>query len=58
MSSWYYFKQNAANITEYAPIISGWVEITKNDDETITVEFDVYDDLNNNITGSYTSGIL
>ena len=55
MSSWYYYKQNTANITEYAPIVSGWVEIAKNDDGTITLTFDVYDDLNNNITGSWTS---
>ena len=55
MSSWYYYKQNAANVTEYAPIVLGWVEVTKNSDETITVTFDVYDDLNNKITGSWTS---
>ena len=57
MSSWYYYKQNAANVTEYAPVVSGWVEIIKNDDDTVTVEFDVYDDLNNNITGSWTSSL-
>ena len=55
MSSWYYYKQNAANVTEYAPVVSGWVEITQSADQTITVTFDVYDDLNNNIKGSWTS---
>ena len=54
MSSWYYFKQNSENVTEYAPVVSGWVEISKQDGGAITVEFDVYDDQNNNITGKYT----
>ena len=55
MSSWYYYKQNAANVTEYAPVVSGWVEITQSADETITVTFDVYDDRNNHITGTWRS---
>ena len=52
MSSWYYYRENALNISEYAPIVDGWVEIQKNDEGTYTITFDVYDDLNNNITGS------
>ena len=55
MSSWYYYKKNTANVTEYAPIVSGWVEISKGEDGKITVAFDVYDDLKNHITGSWTS---
>ncbi len=54
MSSWYYYRENALNISEYAPIVDGWVEIQKNDEGTYTITFDVYDDLNNNITGTYT----
>ena len=54
MSSWYYYRENALNISEYAPIIDGWVEIQKNDKGTYTITFNVYDDLNNNITGTYT----
>ena len=55
MNSWYYYKQNTANVTEYAPIVSGWVEISKNDDNTITVTFDIFDDKNNHVTGAWTS---
>ena len=52
MSSWYYYRENALNISEYAPIVDGWVEIQKNDEGTYTITFDFYDDLNRNITGS------
>ena len=52
MSSWYYYRENALNISEYAPIVDGWVEIQENEEGTYTITFDVYDDLNNNITGS------
>lgn len=54
MSSWYYYKDNALYISEFAPIVDGWVDIQKNDEGTYTITFDVYDDLNNNITGTYT----
>lgn len=43
------------SIIEYAPVVDGWVEIKENSDKTVTITFDVYDDLNNNITGSWTS---
>ena len=52
MSSWYYYKDNALHISEYAPIVDGWVEIQKTGKGTYTITFDVYDDLNNNITGT------
>ena len=55
INSWYYYRKNMANITEYAPIVAGWIEISENNDGTLSVEFDLYDDLNNNITGSWTS---
>jgi hypothetical protein len=54
MSSWYYHRENALHISQYAPIVDGWVEIQKNDKGTYTITFNVYDDLNNNITGTYT----
>ena len=54
MSSWYYYKDNALHISEFAPIVDGWVDIQKNDEGTYAITFDVYDDLNNNITGTYT----
>ena len=52
MSSWYYYQENALHISEYAPIVDGWVEIQENEEGTYTITFDVYDDLNNNITGT------
>lgn len=55
MSSWYYHRENALHISQYAPIVDGWVEIQKNDKGTYTITFNVYDDLNNNITGTYTN---
>lgn len=52
--SWYYHKSNSMNISDYAPIVDGWVEISVTDKKVFTVTFDVYDDLNNNITGTVT----
>ena len=52
MSSWYYYRENALYISEYAPIVDGWVEIQKADKGTYTITFNVYDDLNNNRTGT------
>lgn len=54
MSSWYYYRDNALHVSEYAPIVDGWIEIQKNDEGNYTITFNVYDDLNNNITGTYT----
>ena len=50
VDSWYYYREDISSITEYAPVFAGWVEITENADRTITVAFDVYDDLNNTHT--------
>ena len=55
MSSWYYYHDNALYISEYAPFVDGWVEIQKSDKETYTITFSLYDDLKNNITGTFTS---
>lgn len=54
MSSWYYYQSNALDISEFAPIVDGWIDVQVTDSETCTVTFNVYDDLNNNITGTYT----
>lgn len=54
MSSWYYHKTNYMFTSEFAPIVRGWIEIQVTDKEVYTVTFDVYDDLNNNITGTLT----
>lgn len=51
-SSWYYQKANYMFTSEFAPIVGGWVEIQVTDNDVYTVTFDVYDDLNNNITGT------
>ena len=53
-NSWYYYRDNPKHISGYAPIVNGWVEITDNNDGTATLTFDVYDDLNNHITGTWT----
>lgn len=55
MSSWYYYHDNALYVSEYAPFVDGWVEIQKSDKETYTITFSLYDDLKNNITGTFTS---
>ena len=55
MNSWYYYRPSIADISDFAPVVSGWVEISENTDGTVTIAFDVCDDQNNNITGSWTS---
>jgi hypothetical protein len=37
-----------------APFVDGTMSVVDNGDGTVTVEFDVYDDCDNNITGSWT----
>lgn len=54
MSSWYYYQDNSMNISEYAPLVDGWVEIQVNDEDTYIITLSAYDDLNNNITGTFT----
>ena len=55
MGSWYYYQASSLNISEFAPLVDGWVEIQRNDNGSYSVTFDVYDDLNNHITGTYTN---
>ena len=40
-----------------APLVDGWLDIVDNGDGTYTVEFDVYDDADYNITGKWTGEI-
>jgi hypothetical protein len=40
-----------------APFVDGWVDVVDNGDGTISVEFDVWDDADYNITGSWTGEI-
>lgn len=51
---WYYRSEDAENISSYAPMVDGWIDIVNNEDGTITVEFDVWDDADYNITGKWT----
>lgn len=52
--SWYYHKPTSMSISDYAPIVDGWLELSVTDKKVYTATFDVYDDLNNNITGTLT----
>ena len=54
LGCWYYQSEDAENISGNAPMIDGGISITGNDDGTITVEFNVWDDESYNITGSWT----
>lgn len=47
---WYYTEDGYT----MAPFVDGSLDITDNGDGTFTVEFDVYDDCDYNITGSWT----
>ena len=51
---WYYRSEDAENISSFAPMVDGWIEVVGNDDGTITIEFDAWDDADYNITGSWT----
>jgi hypothetical protein len=51
--SWYY-KEDGVTM---APFVDGWVEIVNNGDGTYTVEFDVWDDCDYNVTGKWTGEI-
>lgn len=51
---WYYRIEDGENISSYAPMVDGWIEVVGNDDGTITIEFDAWDDADYNITGSWT----
>jgi hypothetical protein len=51
--AWYY-KEDGVTL---APFVDGWVEVVDNGDNTYSVEFDVWDDADFNITGSWTGEI-
>ena len=56
LGTWYYYKIGSLNIPEFAPFVDGWIEIEINDG-SYTVTVDVYDDLNNDITGTFTYAV-
>ena len=51
---WYYRSEDSENISSYAPMVNGLIEIVENLDGTITIEFDAWDDADYNITGKWT----
>ena len=51
MSGGWYYTEDGYTM---APFVDGWLDITDNGDGTFTVEFDVYDDCDYNITGKWT----
>ncbi len=51
--AWYY-KEDGVTM---APFVDGWVDVKNNGDGTYSVEFDVWDDADFNITGSWTGEI-
>ena len=54
LSGAWYYKEDGVTM---APFVDGWVDIVDNGDGTYTVEFDVYDDADYNLTGSWTGEI-
>lgn len=54
VGSWYYTNDGYT----MAPFVDGTMSVVDNGDGTVTVEFDVYDDCDNNLTGSWTGAIL
>lgn len=54
LGSWYYTEDGVT----CAPFVDGTVSVADNGDGTVTVEFSVYDDLNYNISGSWTGQML
>lgn len=54
VGAWYYTDDGIT----MAPFVDGTMSVTDNGDGTVTVEFDVYDDCDNNITGSWTGKML
>ena len=53
VGAWYYTEDGVT----MAPFVDGTMSVADNGDGTVTVEFDVYDDCDNNITGSWTGEI-
>ena len=54
VGAWYYTEDGYT----MAPFVDGTMSVVDNGDGTVTVEFDVYDDCDNNITGSWTGAML
>jgi hypothetical protein len=54
VGAWYYTDDGYT----MAPFVDGTMSVVDNGDGTVTVEFDVYDDCDNNITGSWTGAML
>lgn len=54
IGAWYYTEDGYT----MAPFVDGTMSVVDNGDGTVTVEFDVYDDCDNNLTGSWTGEIL
>ena len=54
VGAWYYTEDGFT----MAPFVDGTMSVVDNGDGTVTVEFDVYDDYDNNITGSWTGTML
>lgn len=54
IGAWYYTEDGYT----MAPFVDGTMSVVDNGDGTVTVEFDVYDDCDNNLTGSWTGAIL
>lgn len=54
VGAWYYTDDGMT----MAPFVDGTMSVEDNDDGTVTVEFDVYDDCDNNIIGSWTGTML
>lgn len=57
MCSWYYYRENPLTISDFAPIVDGTIEIQVVDTNVYNITINVYDDLNNNITGTFTQVI-
>ena len=53
VGAWYY-KEDGVTM---APFVDGWVDVVDNGDGTFTVEFDVWDDADYNLTGKWTGEI-
>ena len=54
LGAWYYSTNDGEYYANMAPMVDGWLDIADNGDGTITVEFDVWDDADYNITGKWT----
>ncbi len=54
MAGAWYYKEDGVTM---APFVDGWVDVVDNGDGTFTVEFDVWDDADYNLTGTWTGEI-